>query len=93
MMNDEATIAMSDYSIRIERLANGFTVETKDPDIVKANEAPNRKSGTYKDPYVKYAFSTPAEVHKFIKDHMERCLPVVKDEFTDSFNKAAKAKT
>ena len=80
---------MSDFSIRIERLQNGYEVTMKDPDIVKANNASSGKSGpcAYKDPNLEYAFTTSKEVMDFVKANIDKALPV--DEYSDAFNVAA----
>lgn len=85
----------SDCSIRIERLQNGFNVRITDPDIVKKNaERDKAKDGCcspWNDPQVTYAFSTKAEVVKFVTDNLDKALPV--DEYSSTFDKAAKEAT
>lgn len=82
-------IGMSDFSIRIERLQNGFEVTMRDPDIVKANNAASNKSGPcpYKDPNLEYAFTTSKEVLDFVKANIDKALP--DDAYSDAFDLAA----
>jgi hypothetical protein len=87
----------SDCDIRIQRHQNGFTVRITDPKIVKANrerdKARSAKSDCcpateWRDPQVSYAFTTREEVSQFIKDNIDKALPV--DEFSSSFDQAVK---
>jgi hypothetical protein len=82
---------LSDCSIRIERLQNGFNVRITDPDIVEANDKRDSKGSgccPWKDPQVSYAFSTKEEVIEFITKNLDKALPV--DEYSSTFDKAAK---
>lgn len=75
---------MSDCIVKIERLANGYEVEMRDPAIVKKNS--NMKSGGYKDPHVSYAFKTVDEVMAFLKKNLDKAMPM--DEYESSFAEA-----
>jgi hypothetical protein len=94
----------SDCDIRIQRHQNGYTVRITDPAIVKANKARDEErrkarngggdccpSSEWRDPQVSYAFTTREEVSQFIKDNIDKALPV--DEFSSSFDKAVKDKS
>lgn len=77
---------MSDYCCRIERAKNGYTVEMKDPKIVKQNDANRDKPGPWKNPNVEYVFQTMDQVLTFLKANLDKALPT--DEYTSSFDKA-----
>lgn len=80
---------MGDYCCRIERLNNGFEVEMKDPEIVKANNKRSGKSNEpapWKDPYVSFAFTTKEEVLKFLEKNLDKALP--DDTYSTSFDAA-----
>lgn len=70
---------MGDSFVRIERFDNGFTVEIKDPAIVKAN-AKRDTSGTskgytpYKDPWKTFVFKTDAEVIAFLNKNLKKAI-------------------
>jgi hypothetical protein len=68
---------------KIERAKNGFEVEMCDPKIKQANMG----DGPYKDPYVKYVFKTSAEVLAFMKENLDKAVPM-EDEYESSFNEA-----
>lgn len=76
---------MSDYSIRIEKLENGFEVEVCDPAIRKANEKPKAQ---WKDPWKKYAFSTGKEVIAFVTRHLASVPKSGMDEFNEAADEA-----
>lgn len=79
--------------IRIERMTNGFTVEMKDPAIVKANEKrDNNGKGPYipyKDPYRKFVFGSEAEVLTFLKKNLKKAMPPKGDDYESSFDMAS----
>jgi hypothetical protein len=81
---------LSDCSIRISRLQNGYTVSITDPKIVKANdERPkNGECAPWRDPNVTYTFSDVNKAVEFIKENVEKAFPA--DEFSSTFDKAAK---
>ena len=81
---------MGECIVRIEKMKNGFEVEMKDPEIVKANQKASGKSNSpmpYKDPNVAYVFKTSDEVLAFLKANLDKCVP--EDDFESSFDEAA----
>lgn len=80
---------MGEYSVKIECLTNGYEVEMRDPEIVKANMkgAKGNMPSPYKDPNVGYVFKTVDEVLAFLKTNLEKALPM--DEYESSFDDAA----
>lgn len=79
---------MGDCVARIEKLQNGYEVEMKDPEIVKANMKPSKGGvGTYRDPNVAYVFKTVEEVLAFLKTNLEKAIPA--DDYESSFDEAA----
>jgi hypothetical protein len=78
---------VGDTIVRIERLANGFTVCARDPEIVKKNKA---SKGAYNDPNVEYAFKDIGGALRWIKDHIDELVPE-DDEYATSFDAATKA--
>lgn len=80
---------MSDYVVKIERLANGYEVEMSDPEIIKNNQKPTKSGsmGAWKDPKVSYAFKSVDEVIKFLKTNLDKAMPM--DEYGSSFEAAA----
>lgn len=82
---------MGECTVRIERLKNGYEVEMKDPEIVKANAKPSKGSSftPYKNPNVGYVFKTVDEVLAFLKANLEKALP--EDDFGSSFDEAVSA--
>lgn len=75
---------MSHDICKIERCANGYEVSMCDPKIVESNK--KMKSGPWKDPEVCYVFKSIKEVLKFLKDNLEKALPL--DEYASTFDKA-----
>lgn len=74
-------------SIRIERAENGFLVCMEDPAIV----AKNRKSdGPYTNPERQFVFDDEDGVIAFITRNLDKIIPDKKDEYTTSFEMAAK---
>lgn len=71
------------YACRIEKLNNGYEVELRDPEIVKAN---SKGKGAYRDPCVAYCFNTVDEVLAFLKKNLDKALP--DDEYSSSFDAA-----
>jgi hypothetical protein len=85
-----------DCCVRIERMANGYSVCVKDPAIVKANNKRGMGDGPcapYKDPEREYIFKTVKEVNTFLEKNLDKALPaqVAEDSFESSFDKAAAA--
>lgn len=81
---------LSDCTIRINRLQNGWTVSITDPKIVEENDKRDSKGGcsTWRDPSVTYTFDDINKGIDFIKENIEKAFP--KDEFSSTFDKAAK---
>lgn len=75
-------------TIRIERLANGWSVRMTDPKIVAANNKRSEKGAytPYRDPEVTFAFDDAKGVMKFLEANLEKALPT--DEYDTSFAKA-----
>ena len=82
---------LSDCTIRIRRLQNGFTVGITDPAIVKANDERKTSNGEcapWRDSEVTYTFETSEEAVSFISENISKAFP--QDEFSSTFDKAAK---
>lgn len=86
---------MSDSCVRIERFANGYTVEIKDPAIVKWNNQPYDKrdkagGSTYREPWKSFVFKTDKEVVAFLTKNLKKAIASPDgDEFGTAFNTAA----
>lgn len=78
---------MHDCYVRIGMAENGFTLETRDPEIMKKNMDDD---GPYKDPERKYVFSTMEDLKTFLSDNLDTMLVKTKDEYGSSFNAAVK---
>lgn len=78
---------MGDYCCKIKRLANGYEIQLRDPEIVKANRE-SKPSKPWRDPEVGYVFKTIGEVTAFLTKNLEKALPL--DEYSTSFDVAAK---
>lgn len=92
----EAVPMSYDCCVRIERMANGYSVCVKDPAIVKANQARDNSKGPYapyRDPEREYIFKTVAEVNAFLTKNLDKALPApaAADSFESAFDKAAAA--
>lgn len=80
---------MSEYCCKIERAKNGYTIEMKDPKIVKQNmnrDMSSKGYKPYKDPNVEYVFASLPEVLKFLEANLETALPM--DDYATSFDAA-----
>lgn len=73
---------MSDYSCRVERMTNGYSVRLTDPKIQKANDNPNRK-GSWRDPSREFVFTDIDKVLEFLKKNLNKALP--QDDFDSAF--------
>lgn len=85
----------SDSCVRIERFTNGFTVEIKDPAIVKYNALPYdpKKSRPYKEPWKSFVFKTADEVIVFLGKNLKKAMVSPKtddDEYGTAFDMATK---
>jgi hypothetical protein len=78
----------SECCVRIERFSNGYTVEIKDPAIVKENSKPydSKKASNYRDPWKSFVFKTDDEVVAFLKKNLKKAI--VKPEGDDDFGTA-----
>lgn len=82
--------------VRICKETNGFTVEMKDPAIVKANNKRDNtttKNGSYaptpwRDSWKSFVFKDKAEVLAFLDKNLDKALKDSGDEFSTSFDLA-----
>lgn len=68
---------MSEYVVKIEKLTNGYEVEYRDPDIVKANQARSSSKGSmapWRDPSRAMAFTTSKEVTDFLTKNLDKLV-------------------
>jgi hypothetical protein len=75
---------MSETVMRVERLANGYTVEVCDPAVMAKNKS---SKGMYSNPWKEYAFSDDKTALAFIT----KILPTLKaddSEAADAFDEA-----
>lgn len=83
----------SEGCVRIDRFDNGFTVEIKDPAIVKYNALPydEKKSRPYREPWKSYVFTTADEVIVFLKANLKKAIAdrKEKDDFGTAFDIAS----
>lgn len=79
---------MSEDVLRVEKLENGYEVEIYDQKIADANNKP--KNSKYESPWKAYAFSTSAEVVKFVSKHLDGLPKSGQDEFNDAAAEAFK---
>jgi hypothetical protein len=75
---------MSEQILRIEKLANGYTVEVTDPAVAKRNK--NSKL-PYESPWKEYAFSSSKEVKTFVSKVLDKLTPV-EDDMATNFDRA-----
>lgn len=73
---------MSDTVLRVEKLENGFEVEIFDEKIESKNM--KSKNTSYESPWKAYAFTTAAEVVKFVEKHLDGLPKSSQDEFNDA---------
>lgn len=78
---------MSETVLRVEKLENGFEVEILDAKIQAANQKPK---SNYESPWKAYAFTTAAEVVKFVGKHLDGLPKSSQDEFNDAAAEAFK---
>lgn len=79
---------MSD-GIKITRLANGFEVCFRDPDIVAANKKLDGKGmSAWRDPEVEMAFESADAVVSFLGKYLEKLTTA--ESFDTAFMKALK---
>ena len=80
---------MGDATIKIEKLVNGFAVEYRDPDIVKANRepgTPSKNATPWRNPSREMAFKSAKEVAKFLETHLDKLCQA--DEYDTGFSTA-----
>lgn len=70
--------------IKIEKMVNGYEVCFNDPDIEKANRAPNSKS--WRDPEREMAFTSKDELIKFLQQNLDKLCG--EDDYETGFMKA-----
>ena len=83
--------------VRIERFTNGYTVNIKDPAIVKWNNQPyekrEKKGGpSYREPWKSFVFKTDKEVLAFLAKNLKKAIVASDndgDEFGTAFTMAA----
>ena len=82
---------MSDTTLKIEKMENGYEVEICDPDIMEQNDK-NSKNAMWKDPWKSYAFGTVEEVAKFVSIHLGKLKPPpgADEEYAAAFKSATK---
>ncbi len=81
-----------DCFLRVYRFDNGYTVEIKDPAIVKYNAARDKKNSArkdgapyleYKDPWKSFVFDTAVKVQAFIGKNISKAIVAAKAEEAD----------
>lgn len=85
-----------DCFLRMYRFANGFTVEIKDPAIVKFNVEREKKNQSskgstyipYKDPWRSFVFDTAAKAQAFISKNIDKAIVAAKAEDNDEYGTA-----
>jgi hypothetical protein len=81
-------IPMSDCIARIEKMANGYEVEIRDPKIAAENVKPR---SSWQDPMRSYAFKNAEEVGTFLTSILDKLAPIEEDEFAAAFKAATSA--
>jgi hypothetical protein len=74
-------------NVRIEKMANGYTIRMTDPKIVKANEARDfskKNAPRYRDPEREFVFTDIDKVLAWLKLNLDKALP--EDDFSSSFD-------
>lgn len=81
-----------DEFLRISRFDNGFSVEIKDPGIVKYNKANDgkeyEKRKPYKDPWRNFIFPTAKKAIAFLEKNLDKAVTAAKTEDTNEFETA-----
>lgn len=85
----------SDCCVRIEKLANGFTVSMQDPAIIKFNRERNKQNSKPNTPYVEsknpwkeFVFKNEDEVILFLKKNLKKAVVGSGDDYETSFDLA-----
>lgn len=82
-----------DEFLRVTRFDNGFSVEIKDPGVVKYNKANDKikdydKRKPYKDPWRNFIFPTAEKACEFLTKNLDKAVTAAKDEDTDEYQTA-----
>lgn len=82
-----------DEFLRVSRFDNGFSVEIKDPGIIKYNKANDAvknydKRKPYKDPWRNFIFDTAEKAQKFISKNIAKAIVAARDEDTNEYQTA-----
>ena len=83
---------MGEDCVRIERFANGYTVNIRDPAIVKHNAKPyDKRGGEWKDPWKAFVFKTDTEVITFLTKNLKKAIASpAGDDFGTTFDTLTK---
>ena len=83
----------SECCVRIEVFDNGYTVEIKDPAIVKENDKTydSKKAMKYRDPWKTFVFKTEKQVTDFLALNLKKAIkrPTTGDDFGTTFDTAS----
>lgn len=85
-----------DCCVKIEKLANGFTVCIQDPAIIKFNKnrdnsKPGGKYIESKNPWKEFVFKDENEVIAFLKKNLKKAVAGTDDDYESSFDMAVAA--
>lgn len=79
-----------DEFLRVSRFTNGFSVEIKDPGIVKFNKAQDEKKyddrKTWKDPWRTFIFDTAEKACAFLEKNLDKAVVAAKDEDATAYD-------
>lgn len=88
----------SDCCVKIEKMANGFTVCIQDPAIIKFNKERNKQNSKpntpyieSKDPWKEFVFKDETEVLAFLKKNLKKAVVGMGDDYETSFDMAVAA--
>ena len=81
-----------DEFLRISRFDNGFSVEIKDPGIVKYNKANDAKEydkrKPYKDPWRNFIFPSADKAIEFLEKNLDKAVTAAKTEDASDYETA-----
>lgn len=87
-----------DCCVKIEKLANGFTVSMQDPAIIKLNKERNKQNAKPNTPYIEsknpwreFVFKDENEVIMFLKKNLKKAVAGTDDDYESSFDMAVAA--
>ena len=86
---------MDGECVRIGKATNGYTVEIKDPAIVRANNKRDSSKGIitpWKDPWRTFVFEDKADALKFLDKNLDKALKADGDDFGTAFDLAVAEK-